>query len=409
MKPRLESCISLICLRSVETQESLLHELEKQGIYIGNGYFIMMMLTLYPLSAEILDNQSNQMDQLQQIIETVLNNRELFYPFHFGGHNVCLFCYPHISCPDEAGHELVKVAKYLKELQDEGSRHNLHFSAIISPFMKSTQSLNVLLDHCLDTYDYFRFIENIPRSYIATYDHRHDSSVAQYEELKRSAKYAAKLAASLQSRNYDECCALLPQLFDNIMLSDVHSLRVVHYRLFSFLNQLMLLLDEMNITSKSFLAKHAIFSMLSTSNTRAELETQFEAFVHAAYSEAQKRSVQNPATKSSHGNEILAFIDENINDSALDVSMLSRIFNMSQALVSASFKKQHDISPSDYIRQSRIKRVKHYLETTEMTLQEISNQTGFASLSTMQRVFRKAVGMPPGQYRLQCRIEQSQS
>ena len=203
--------------------------------------------------------------------------------------------------------------------------------------------------------------------------------------------------------------ALLPQLFDNIMLSDVHSLRVVHYRLFSFLNQLMLLLDEMNITSKSFLAKHAIFSMLSTSNTRAELETQFEAFVHAAYSEAQKRSVQNPATKSSHGNEILAFIDENINDSALDVSMLSRIFNMSQALVSASFKKQHGISPSDYIRQSRIKRVKHYLETTEMTLQEISNQTGFASLSTMQRVFRKAVGMPPGQYRLQCRIEQSQS
>ena len=57
----------------------MLHELEKQGIYIGNGYFIMMMLTLYPLSAEILDNQSNQMDQLQQIIETVLNNRELLF------------------------------------------------------------------------------------------------------------------------------------------------------------------------------------------------------------------------------------------------------------------------------------------------------------------------------------------
>ena len=80
---------------------------------------------------------------------------------------------------------------------------------------------------------------------------------------------------------------------------------------------------------------------------------------------------------------------------------------MSQALVSASFKKQHGISPSDYIRRSRIELVKHDLETTEMTLLEISSHTGFASISTMQRVFRKAVGMPPGQYRLQCRIEQN--
>lgn len=192
-----------------------------------------------------------------------------------------------------------------------------------------------------------------------------------------------------------------------IMLSDVHSLRIVHYRFFSFLNQLVLMLDDMNITSKSFLAKHGIFNMLNTASTRSELQEQFEAFVHAARMEAQKRSVHNSAAKSSQGNEILAFIDDNLCDSTLDVSMLSRIFNMSQALVSASFKKQHGISPSDYIRRSRIELVKHDLETTEVTLQEISSHTGFASISTMQRVFRKAVGMPPGQYRLQCRIEQN--
>ena len=407
MKPQLESCISLLCFRSGETQESLLYELEKQGVYIGNGYFIMMMLTLSPLSDEIVGDKNNQLEQLHQIIGTILNNRELFYPFQFGGHNVCLICYPHISCLDEADRELPKISKYLKEIQEEGVRHHLSFSVIISPFMKSTQCLSALLDHCLDTYSYFSFMENIPSSYIAAYDHRHDSSVAQYEEMKRSAKYAVKLATSLQSRNNEECHSLLPQIYDSIMLSDVHSLRIVHYRFFSFLNQLVLMLDDMNITSKSFLAKHGIFNMLNTASTRSELQEQFEAFVHAAYMEAQKRSVHNSAAKSSQGNEILAFIDDNLCDSTLDVSMLSRIFNMSQALVSASFKKQHGISPSDYIRRSRIELVKHDLETTEMTLQEISSHTGFASISTMQRVFRKAVGMPPGQYRLQCRIEQN--
>ena len=54
---------------------------------------------------------------------------------------------------------------------------------------------------------------------------------------------------------------------------------------------------------------------------------------------------------------------------------------------------------TDYLNGVRIGKAKELLENTDLTVSEICAQTGFNSDQNFIRVFKKYVGMTPGQYR----------
>jgi two-component system, response regulator YesN len=51
----------------------------------------------------------------------------------------------------------------------------------------------------------------------------------------------------------------------------------------------------------------------------------------------------------------------------------------------------------------QIQHVQESLRTTNMPLEDVAHTTGFTHVESMQRTFKRMVGLAPGQYRKQVR------
>jgi YesN/AraC family two-component response regulator len=84
----------------------------------------------------------------------------------------------------------------------------------------------------------------------------------------------------------------------------------------------------------------------------------------------------------------------------LDISLdqCAQICNLSPQYLSKLFKRTLDISFIEYVTQVRVMKAKELLETTDLMVNEIAERVGYNPKNFI-RVFKKQVGLPPGQYR----------
>jgi two-component system, response regulator YesN len=83
----------------------------------------------------------------------------------------------------------------------------------------------------------------------------------------------------------------------------------------------------------------------------------------------------------------------------LTLHNLSESLHINSAYLSVLFKKEMGSNFSDYLNSMRIKKSKELLVTTNLSLLEISLQTGFEEQSYFTKVFKKIVGCTPNKYR----------
>ena len=76
---------------------------------------------------------------------------------------------------------------------------------------------------------------------------------------------------------------------------------------------------------------------------------------------------------------------------------------MSPKYFSSYFQKRFARNFSDYLTAVRIERAKTLLQQTDAGVEWVAQQAGFSGSSYFIRVFRRAAGCTPGQYRRRCR------
>lgn len=398
--------ISMLTLRSDDIEDPLIHNMEKRGVYIGEGYYAIMLFSPYSLSDSILNTGSNiSIYNIQKLIDQELYGHELYYQTLFSGHCVCLLCYPHIQSAEDADMRAADLEKYAANIQNEYAKSGGRVTVIISTFANNLASLKHAFRYCLEAYDYFKFMEQIPDIYSALFDKAHGLALTQFQEMKTITQLANRFVVAVCSGKSTEFRFLLPDIYGAILTPDANSLRKVHYRIFVFINQLLLSLNERDIVDKSFLLNHSIFQQMIGAETTAQMKDILQQFVQDVYSETMKKRNLRTPLKSNQAESVKKYIDNNFTDPTLDVCELSRAFNISQPLLSSSFKRTFGTSPSEYIRTKRLDLAKDYLKNSEKAVSEICILTGFGSLSSIQRSFYQLVGMTPGRFRMQCRLE----
>lgn len=97
--------------------------------------------------------------------------------------------------------------------------------------------------------------------------------------------------------------------------------------------------------------------------------------------------------------KIIDYIDTNYFDVNLNISQIARHFGLHPDYITRIFKKDKGILISDYINETRIKKAKNYLRSTNMKISEIAVAVGIENLQTFNRIFKKNVGITPGNYR----------
>lgn len=93
-----------------------------------------------------------------------------------------------------------------------------------------------------------------------------------------------------------------------------------------------------------------------------------------------------------------AYILENYSE-RLTVASVAQKVHMSASHFSRTFKKQMGASPYDYILHTRLAKAKELLKKTNLSVQEIAYQTGFASASNFIDCFKSKENISPLKFR----------
>nr|WP_314533231.1 AraC family transcriptional regulator [uncultured Pseudomonas sp.] len=89
----------------------------------------------------------------------------------------------------------------------------------------------------------------------------------------------------------------------------------------------------------------------------------------------------------------------------VEVADLARACALSRSHFSRAFKCSTGLSPQDWIRQQRLARAKQLIQTTDLTLTQISLECGFCDQAHFCHIFTRSEGINPFAWR--CRTVRS--
>lgn len=98
-------------------------------------------------------------------------------------------------------------------------------------------------------------------------------------------------------------------------------------------------------------------------------------------------------------NEIIEFVQKNIEDDSLNSNSIADFFNISKPTLYRKLKDIADKTPSEFIRSIRLEHASKLLKTTQMTVSEIMYKSGFSNKSYFYREFAKQYKITPKDYR----------
>lgn len=96
----------------------------------------------------------------------------------------------------------------------------------------------------------------------------------------------------------------------------------------------------------------------------------------------------------------ISYIESHATDKIV-LSEIAEYIGYSEYYLSRKFKTETGININEFIKNHRITLAKNLLETTELSIQEISEQLQFCSRSYFTDIFHKTVGISPTDYREQ--------
>jgi len=98
--------------------------------------------------------------------------------------------------------------------------------------------------------------------------------------------------------------------------------------------------------------------------------------------------------------KIKRYIESNFAED-ITLSALAEKVHISKYYLVHTFAKYYGMSPINYLNEVRIRASKELLETTDLSISQIAQSTGFSSQSYFSQSFRRSCGKTPSEYRLQ--------
>ena len=94
-----------------------------------------------------------------------------------------------------------------------------------------------------------------------------------------------------------------------------------------------------------------------------------------------------------------AYIDEHYGNCTLAISALAEMAGISEVYFRKLFKEKYRISPAKYLISARLGNAKKLMRYDFLSIEDCALQSGFSSAQYFCRVFKKEVGISPGEYK----------
>jgi transcriptional regulator GlxA family with amidase domain len=119
-----------------------------------------------------------------------------------------------------------------------------------------------------------------------------------------------------------------------------------------------------------------------------------------------KRLGQRAFSRTGHTDELhltpvhlaKAYLRDNVAH-RFDLTAVASVAGTSVRTLQRNFKKQIGITPLSFHQQLRIDRAKHLLESTKVPISQIAADVGYAEEATFRKLFRRMTNLTPGDFR----------
>lgn len=214
-----------------------------------------------------------------------------------------------------------------------------------------------------------------------------------------------------QGKDSDLDEELLKQVIHSVQLKNNMALE-------GYLDQLTLHMQELSYEECKLQLTHIIYSIMKsfknykTFHGMKSIHTFLEQFATLGEVKAwlyqellqiieQHRKKNASSRKDEVAAEMVEYVRNHLHNPMLSVDDIAAHISMSVNYARQIFKDNFHCSLSDYITNQRIEHAIKLLTTTEWTVADITEQSGFQTKSTFFSVFKRATGMTPNQYRLE--------
>lgn len=99
------------------------------------------------------------------------------------------------------------------------------------------------------------------------------------------------------------------------------------------------------------------------------------------------------------GRYVKDYVKKNYMDAGITIEGIAGELDLVSTYVSTLFKKEANISFSQYLSDYRIQKAKELLEQTDMKVKDVAVETGFGTYNNFTRVFKKKIGITPNEYK----------
>lgn len=111
---------------------------------------------------------------------------------------------------------------------------------------------------------------------------------------------------------------------------------------------------------------------------------------------------QSSTERAQHASgQIMDWLDEHLCDENLSLSYFAETFSLSESNMSRKIKALTGENFLSYVNQKRIEHACSLLKTTDLSVLHIARISGYENDITFRRVFKKNMGITPGEYRSQ--------
>jgi AraC-like DNA-binding protein len=94
----------------------------------------------------------------------------------------------------------------------------------------------------------------------------------------------------------------------------------------------------------------------------------------------------------------IEYIEKNYSRN-ISISHMAKFIGLHRSYLSALFKTTLNVSPQDFLISYRVRRAEEFLANIELSIGDVARSVGYEDPLTFSKVFRKAKGVSPREYR----------
>lgn len=353
-----------------------------------NGRFVMLALSA-------LQKDTGSMDDVQRVLFDVsmlntvksLVEQECFnFPLHPTPDTTAfVLFFPEINSPHHISQTVIKIRKALKK----------RITAF--PYTVVVGCGRIYLNIVDIKFSYEEARKDLERQISLMNAGRRDETA---EELTFDEHYfenrIVQFMSSLDSSTTAQSCALIARILSELKeyTSSPDSVHPVCHNLAAALTNRLL---EIHTPIKDpIFTKHTVIHHIDDIPNVDHLCQRMLAFCSEAI---ERVNAYNEKRQHHYVTRAIEYIDKYSADSSLSLNVVAQHIGINSSYLSRLFFEVKNIHFVDYLNEVRVQKAKEMLSDTALTINDIGVQTGFNSMSTFFRVFKKIEGATPGQFR----------